>query len=233
VFGNLLTKTNPIKKLQADLKSKRDQSSDLAAHLSMAQTVVEQRKAKTARLAVSGAIDSELDAAEAASRSALDRVSTLLTASLEVDAQIMALEAESAQLADTEHREAVAIEVEALAREVEAFAPIFHGAITKLAEITGRCGIVVPEAGAIAMFATSVKSEITTALVTIPRMLRANATWVRSRHVEPKRPVVALVAPPVAVVPGETQPPADVAVPVPGPTRRRGVLYRGPSGLAL
>jgi multidrug efflux pump subunit AcrA (membrane-fusion protein) len=85
-------KSDPEKKLARDLSAARTNCDKLAERLKAIDSAVSERRAQAQRLARDGANDTDLDAAEAALRSAQDRRSTLAAALVDVEKQVLDLE---------------------------------------------------------------------------------------------------------------------------------------------
>jgi len=170
------------KKAQRDLQSKRVQRDDLCARLTAAKQLVAERRAETSRLAVTGANDAELDAAEAANRAAQDRFNTLTVALAQIELELTVLEEEAVEQAEQRKRADAAAEVERLADEIAEIAPTFDDAIARLASVTGTAGAIIFEAKQISGFADSVRGELAKALQAIGPLLRSHARHVLSGH---------------------------------------------------
>src|ERR1700724_3058010 len=79
---------NPVERFESALKDKQAARQKLADRLSIAETVLGEKRAAAERLAVAGAGNAQLDRAEASMRAVEDRAKALRTALEEFDAQI-------------------------------------------------------------------------------------------------------------------------------------------------
>ena len=105
-------KSDPEKKLARDLNAARTNRDKLAERLKATELALSERRAEAHRLARDGADDSELDAAEAALRSAQHRQSTLAAALIDVERQVQDLERGHDDLADKKVRAETAAVIE-------------------------------------------------------------------------------------------------------------------------
>jgi hypothetical protein len=197
-------KSDPEKKLARDLDAARVNHNRLVERSKAAELMVSERRAEAQRLARDGANDSELDAAEAALRSAQDRRSTLAAALVDVERQVQDLERAQDDLSDKKVRTETAAAIEKLVLEVAEAAAAFDAGAEKLAECTGRAAAIVADARGLEIFATHARTEVRAAIAMTSALLRSQASEVLNGNVPAKLPKPEA---PIAVKP------APVAIP--------------------
>jgi hypothetical protein len=181
-------KSDPEKKLARDLDAARVNQNRLVERSKAAELMVSERRAEAQRLARDGANDSELDAAEAALRSAQDRRSTLAAALVDVERQVQDLERAQDDLADRKLRAESAAIIEKLTLEVAEAATAFDAGAEKLAECTARAAAIITDAKGLETFATRARTEVSGAVAMISAMLRSRASEVLSGSAPPGLP---------------------------------------------
>ena len=175
------------------------------------------------RLALDGADDATLGAAEAKTRALTDRSATLKAALTQSEARLADLERERTDQADKKLRAATAAEVAAMADHLEATATSLGCIVEKMAEITGRAGLFIYEAKGLESYATASKTQIPDAVALIATLLRSHASAVLNGIAPaalPKQPSPE----PMVVAP----PPANEASPFKYEVVGRGPAYRLP-----
>lgn len=164
-------KPSPEKKLEA-ARASRDK---LAERLTAAELAIVEHQAAAQRLARDGALDAQLDDAEAALRASRDRRDTLSTALADLNQKVAALERERDELADRQLRAETAAVIEALAVEITTVGTAFDAGLSKLGEACGRAAELVYDAKGLEVFAVRVRSEVPATLEMISRLLRDRA----------------------------------------------------------
>jgi hypothetical protein len=179
----------------------------ITARLADAERAVTDHRQVAEALALDGASDDALDAAEAKTRASVDRAATLRAALAQSVIVVANLERERDEAADRKQREATSSEVEQLARRMTDACARLVADAAALADWTARAAAVVPEAGGVLNFCVIVGNEIPAASSMISRLLRVHAQAVldgRAAAVMPKA-MEAYVAPPAP-----TNPPSQV-----------------------
>jgi HAMP domain-containing protein len=181
-------KSDPEKKLARDLDAARANRGKLTERLKATELALSERRAGAQRLARDGANDSELDAAEAALRSAQDRRSTLAAALVDVERHVQDLERAQDDLAAKKLRVETAATIEKLALEVGEAAAAFDAGAEKLGECTARAAAIITDAKGLEIFATSARTEVSGAVAMISGLLRSRATEVLKGNAPAKLP---------------------------------------------
>jgi hypothetical protein len=218
-----LFKSNPEKALQRDIAAATDARDKLNTRLAEAETAVIDLRIAAERLALDGADDAALTAAEAKTRALIDRTATLKAALTQSEARLAGLERELAELTDKTMRAATAAEVAAMADHLEATATSLGSIVEKMAEITGRAGLFIYEAKGLESYATASKTQVPDAVALIATLLRSHASAVLNGTAPaalPKQPAPE----PIVVAP----PPANHASPFKYEFVGRGPPYRLP-----
>ena len=83
---------SPVERFESALKDKQAARQKLADRLSIAETVLGEKRVEAERLAVAGATNAQLDRAEANMRAIEDRAKALRTALADFDEQIVSTE---------------------------------------------------------------------------------------------------------------------------------------------
>src|SRR4030088_3492600 len=132
---------SPVERFESALKDKQAARQKLADRLSIAETVLGEKRAAAERLAVAGATNAQLDRADATMRAVEDRAKTLRAALVEFDEQIVSTERTLADAKAQRDRNMVADEIEAMAVAIEQAAPGFDaGAAALVAAVPKRAG---------------------------------------------------------------------------------------------
>src|SRR3954462_12050364 len=114
---------SPVERFESTLKDKQAARQKLADRLSIAETLLGEKRAAAERLAVAGASNAQLDRAEADMRAVEDRAKTLRAALVEFDEQIVASERALADAKAQRDRDMLASQIEAMAATIEQAAP--------------------------------------------------------------------------------------------------------------
>ena len=187
----------PIERFESALKDKQAARQKLADRLSIAETLLGEKRVAAERLAVGGATNAQLDRAEADMRGVEDRAKTLRAALAEFDEQIVSTERALADTKTQRDRNMVADEIEAMAAAIEQAAPGFDAGAAALVEAVTKRAASMPEA---IMFSTSVdamRREVLSAADLVCWELRSTAVRTRAGNanialraplVEPERP---------------------------------------------
>src|SRR6202158_2024302 len=144
---------SPVERFESALKDKQAARQKLADRLSIAETVLGEKRVEAERLAVAGAANAQLDRAEANMRAVEDRAKTLRAALSEFDEQIVSTERVLADAKTQRDRNMVADEIEAMAAAIEQAAPGFGAGAAALVEAVTKRAASMPEA---TRFSTSV-----------------------------------------------------------------------------
>jgi hypothetical protein len=134
-----------VRQIDADLSAARTKRDAIAKKLEAARADAATKQSALADLAIAGD-DAGLTRAERAHRDAGDRVSTLIAASEQLDAQIDAREAARVEAADRETRQATSAALIELAEGLENEGPKVISAMTKFARLLSAATQVEPVA---------------------------------------------------------------------------------------
>jgi len=170
----------PVERFESALKEKQAARRTLADRLSIAETLLGEKRAAAERLAVAGAANAQLDRAEANMRAVEDRAKTLRAALVEFDEQIVATERALADAKGQRDRDMVANQIEAMATAIEQAAPGFGAGAAVLVEAVTKNAASVPEATRFAASVDAVRREILSAADLLCWELRATAVRTRA-----------------------------------------------------
>src|SRR5271154_2858221 len=109
----------PVERFESALKDKHAARQKLADRLSLAETVVGEKRAAAERLAVAGATDAKLGRAETELRTVEERAKALRTELAESDEQIASTERTLADAKAQHDRDLVADQIETMAAAIE------------------------------------------------------------------------------------------------------------------
>src|ERR1700737_1628574 len=137
---------SPGERFESALKEKKAARQKLADRLSIAETVLGEKRVEAERLAVAGATNAQLDRAEAKMRAVEDPPKTLRAAVAEFDEQIVSTERVLADAKTQRDRNIVADEIEAMAAAIEQAAPGFDAGAAALVEAVTKRAASMPEA---------------------------------------------------------------------------------------
>lgn len=186
----------PVERFEAALKSKQAERSKLAGRLSLAESVLNEKRTAAEQLAVAGASNFKLERADAKLRMVEDRAKTLRAALAELDAQIASNERALSEARAQRERELRADQIETLAAALEQAVPGFAGRAAALVDAVTKSAVMVPEAMAFSASVDAVRREVLSAADLVCWELRALAVRTRAGNAN-----VPLLAPPVAAQP--------------------------------
>ncbi len=196
-------KGDPDKRLARNLEAARASRDNLIERLKVAEALIPERRGAAQKLACDGADDVALDYAEAELRRAQDRVATLSAALDEVKVQIVALEKEQAERADTKQRQATAAEIEEIKAEFNTAVGVnLDAAIARAIDASRRMSDIVLDAHPLTALLMNVTADLGPAVAMIVSDAEARA-----------KAVIAGTAPPTL---GKA-PPVLVEMPKPAP----------------
>ena len=187
----------PVERFENALKDKQAARQKLADQLSIAETVLGEKRAAAERLAVAGATNAQLDRAEANMRAVEDRAKTLRAALVEFDEQIVSTERAFADAKAQRDRDMVADEIEAMAAAIEQAAPGFDAGAAALVEAVTKRAASMPEATRFSASVDAMRREVLSAADLICWELRSTAVRTRAGNAnivfrpppEPEQPV--------------------------------------------
>jgi hypothetical protein len=126
------------RQMALNLTAKTAERDKIAARIAIAEAAVVTAASHATQLAVAGADDGALGAAEGKLRALADRVTTLKGALIEAEATVAALDGELAVHLDAKQRSETATEIEIMAHDLEQLTSLSDELFSKIAEITGR-----------------------------------------------------------------------------------------------
>jgi len=188
---------SPIERFESALKDKQAARQKLADRLSIAETLLGEKRVAAERLAVGGATNAQLDRAEADMRGVEDRAKTLRAALAEFDEQIVSTERALADTKTQRDRNMVADEIEAMAAAIEQAAPGFDAGAAALVEAVTKRAASMPEAIRFSTSVDAMRREVLSAADLVCWELRSTAVRTRAGNanialraplVEPERP---------------------------------------------
>jgi hypothetical protein len=191
----------PVERFESVLKDKQAARQKLADRLTIAETVLGEKRAAAERLAVAGATNAQLDRAEANMRAVEDRAKTLRAALVEFDEQIVSTERALADAKAQRDRDMVAGEIEAMAAAIEQAAPGFNAGAAALVQAVTKNTASTPEATRFSTSVDAVRREILSAADLLCWELRSFAVRTRAGNAN-----IAIGAPPAP----EQPPPAEI-----------------------
>ena len=188
---------SPIERFESALKDKQAARQKLADRLSIAETLLGEKRVAAERLAVGGATNAQLDRAEADMRGVEDRAKTLRAALAEFDEQIVSTERALADTKTQRDRNMVADEIAAMAAAIEQAAPGFDAGAAALVEAVTKRAASMPEAIRFSTSVDAMRREVLSAADLVCWELRSTAVRTRAGNanialraplVEPERP---------------------------------------------
>ncbi len=198
----LLTQRNPEEKQAREIADKiadeiarREKN---AGQLRTAETALVSCRATVERFALDGD-EGELDAALETQSTAEKKATALRAASVKIAATIADLEAEAAAVADRRQRQATAIEIEKVARDLERAGAAFAEVAAELAAASRRADDLVPDAHPLRVYTEAAALEVSPAVVMVAEVLRHRA-------------VLTINGQAAAIIPGPVQPPPKLAL---------------------
>jgi hypothetical protein len=182
---------SPVKRFESALKDKQAARQKLADRLSIAETVLGEKRAAAERLAVAGAANAQLDRAEASMRAVEDRAKALRTALVEFDEQIVSTERALADARAQRDRDMVAEEMEAMAAAIEQAAPGFDAGAAALVEAVTKSATPMTETTKFSTSVEAVRREVLSAVDLICWELRSAAVRTRAGNANIAFPAAA------------------------------------------
>ena len=171
---------SPVEHFESALKDKQAARQKLAGRLSIAETVLGEKRAAAERLAVAGAANAQLGRAEANMRAVEGHAKTLRAALVEFDEQIVSTERALADAKAQRDRDMVADEIEAMAAAIEQAVPGFGAGAAALVEAVTRSAASMPEATSFSTSVDAVRREVLSAADLICWELRSAAVRARA-----------------------------------------------------
>ncbi len=171
---------SPVERFESALKEKQAAWQKLADRLSIAETLLGEKRAAAERLAVSGAANAQLDRADASMRAVEERAKTLRAALVESDDQIASTERALADAKGQRDRELVATQIEAMARAIAQASPGFNAAAAALVEAVTKSVASIPEATSFSTSVDAMRREVLSAADLICWELRTAAVRTRA-----------------------------------------------------
>jgi len=171
---------SPVERFESALKDKQGARQKLADQLSIAETVLGEKRAAAERLAVARAINGQLDRAEAKMRAVEDRAKTLRATLAEFDEQIVSTERALADAKAQRDRDTVADAIEAMAAAIEQAAPGFGAGAAALVDAVTKSAASVPEATRFSTSVDAMRREVLSAADLICWELRSTAVRTRA-----------------------------------------------------
>jgi hypothetical protein len=170
----------PVERFESALKDRQAARQKVADQLSIAETVLGEKRAAAERLAVAGAANAQLDRADTRMRAVEERTKTLRAAVAEFDEQIASTERALADAKAQRDRDKVADEIEAMAAAIQQAAPGFGAAVTPLVDAVTKSAASVPEATRFATSVDAMRREVLSAVDLICWELRSAAVRTRA-----------------------------------------------------
>ncbi len=171
---------SPVERFESALKDRQAARQKQADRLSMAETVLAEKRAAAERLAVAGAANAQLDRAEANMRAVEDRAKTLRTALAELDEQIVSTERALADAIAQRDRDIAADEMAAMAAAIEQAAPGFDAGAAALVAAVTKSAASLTEATRFSTSVDAVRREVLSAADLICWELRSAAVRTRA-----------------------------------------------------
>jgi hypothetical protein len=179
-MGFFKRELSPVERFESTLKHKQAARQKLAERLSIAETLLGEKRVAAERLAVAGATNAQLDRAEADMRAVEDRAKTLRAALVEFDEQIGSTERALAEAKAQCDRDLLASRIEAMATAIEQAAPGFGAGAAALVEAVTKGAASIAEATRFATSVDAVRREILSAADLLCWDLRSCAVRTRA-----------------------------------------------------
>jgi hypothetical protein len=170
----------PVERFESTLRDKHAARQKLADRLSLAETVVGEKRAAAERMAVAGATDAKLGQAEAKLRAVEERAKTLRAELAEFDEQIASTERALADAKAQRDRDMVADQIEAMAAAIERAAPGFGTSAAAIVDAVTKNATSVPAAARFSTSVDAVRREVLAAADLICWELRSAAVRTRA-----------------------------------------------------
>src|ERR1700720_4195748 len=182
---------SPIERFESALKDKQAARQKLADQLSIAETVLGEKRVEAERLAGAGGTNAQLYREEGKKRAVGARAKTLRAAVVEFDEQIVSTERVLADAKTQRDRNMVADEIEAMAAAIEQAVPGFNAGAAALVEAVTKSAASIPEATRFSASVDAMRREVLSAADLICWELRTAAVRTRAGNAN-----VGLPAPP-------------------------------------
>ncbi len=179
-MGFFKRELSPVERFERALKDKHAARQKLADRLSIAETLLGEKRAAAERLAVAGAANAQLDRAEANLRAVEERAKTLRAALIEFDEQIASTERALADAVAQRDRELVAEKIETMAAAIAQAAPGFNAGAAALVEAVTKSAASIPEATSFSTSVDAMRREVLSAADLICWELRTAAVRTRA-----------------------------------------------------
>jgi hypothetical protein len=174
---------SPVERFEGTLRSKHAARKKLADRLSLAETVVGEKRAAAERLAVAGATDAKLGRAETELRAVEERAKALRAELADADEQIASTERTLADAKAQRDRDLIADQIETMAAAIEQAAPGFDAGAAALVNAVTMSATSVPEATRFSTSVDAVRREVLAATDLICWELRSAAVRTRAGNV--------------------------------------------------
>ncbi len=171
---------SPVERFESTLKNKQAARQKLADRLSLAETVVGEKRAAAERLAVAGATDAKLGRAEAELRAVEERAKALRAELADADEQIASTERTLADARAQRDRDLIADQIETMAAAIEQAAPGFDAGAAALVNAVTKSATSVLEATRFSTSVDAVRREVLAATDLICWELRSAAVRTRA-----------------------------------------------------
>jgi hypothetical protein len=179
-MGFFKRELSPVERFERALKDKQATRQTLADRLSIAETVLAEKRVAAERLAVAGAANAQLDRAEANLRTVEERAKTLRAGLVEFDEQIALTERALADAKAQRDRELVAEKIEAMAAAIVQAVPGFNAGAAALVEAVTKSAASIPEATSFSTSVDAMRREVLSAADLICWELRTAAVRTRA-----------------------------------------------------
>lgn len=176
-------KLGPIERFESALKSKQAERQKLADRLSVAESLVAEKRAAAEQLAKGGAGHAKLARAEAKLRSVEDRANALRAAVAEASEQLFATERALGDAVAQRERELLADRIEALAVTIDRAVPGFAAGAAGLVGAVVKGAVTVAEASSFSANVEQVSREVLSAADLVCWELRTLAARTRVGNV--------------------------------------------------
>lgn len=171
---------SPVERFESTLKNKQAARQKLADRLSLAETVVGEKRAAAERLAVAGATDAKLGRAETELRAVEERAKALRAELADADEQIASTERTLADAKAQRDRDLIADQIETMAAAIEQAAPGFDAGAAALVNAVTKSATSVLEATRFSTSVDAVRREVLAATDLICWELRSAAVRTRA-----------------------------------------------------
>jgi hypothetical protein len=173
----------PVERFESTLRNKQAARQKLTERLSLAETVVAEKRAAAERLAVAGASDAKLGRAETELRTVEERAKALRAELAESDEQIASTERTLADARAQRDRDLLADQIETMAAAIEQAAPGFDAGAAALVSAVTKSAASVLEATRFSTSVDAMRREVVAAADLICWELRSAAVRTRAGNV--------------------------------------------------